>query len=120
MKEVRLEELQKGDLVLVGWDDASDVKGTLREHEESPCLACKDWGVFLGIGGSVRRFIILGKDIVEVHNEWGATRIPVELVRYITLILSREHMLGIISEIQALGRRVKLRKHSREVRYRVG
>jgi len=120
VKSVSLNDLQKGDLIVVTWDDASDVKGTIGEHEVNPYITCKDWGVYLGIGGEKRRFIIIGKDVVQVQNEWGATRIPLELVQSITLVLPREYMVGVISEIQVLGRRIKLRKRSREVRYSVG
>ena len=64
--------------------------------------------------------IILGKDVVEVHNEWGATRIPVELIEEITVILPRDEMMKAIREVQVLGRRVSLRKYSRkEERVRV-
>jgi hypothetical protein len=118
VKAIRLDELQKGDLIVVTWDDASDVKGTIGEHEANPCLTCKDWGVYLGVSGDKRKFIIVGKDVVQVQNEWGATRIPLELVQSITLVLSREYMIGFISEIQVLGRRIKLRKYTREVRHR--
>jgi len=64
--------------------------------------------------------IILRKDVVEVHNEWGATRIPVELIEEITVILPRDEMMKAIREVQVLGRRVSLRKYSRkEERVRV-
>lgn len=110
---MRPEELQKGDLVLVRWTDASDSKATLEEHAASPETGCKDWGLFLGVSGTRHRFIIVGKDVVEGHREWGATRIPVELVEEIQLLLPREQVARAIGEVEALGRRIRLRKHRR-------
>lgn len=114
MKRVDVEKLEKGSLIMVRWCDASDVRGSLREHEDSPEVNCKDWGVYLGCTGRKRRLIILGKDVVEVHNDWGATRIPLELVEEVTVILPRSRMIHVIKEIQALGRRVRLRKYARK------
>ena len=113
MRKLRVEELQKGDLIVVRWIDASNHTATLKEHENTPELPCKDWGIFLGISGRKRKFFIIGKDVVEVHNEWGATRIPLELVEEITLLMPREQVMRFIREIHSLGRRVKLRKYSR-------
>jgi len=110
---MKLEELQKGDLILVRWIDASDTKATLAEHNSQPEAGCKDWGIYLGTSGTRRRFLIVGKDIAETHNEWGATRIPAELVEEIRLILPREKIRAIIGEVETLNRRVRLRTHRR-------
>ena len=110
MRRISLEELRKGDLILVRWIDASDVRAPLSEHEERPEVHVKDWGVYLGVSGRKHRFLLLGKDVVEVHNEWGATRIPMELVVEIVLILPREEVSKAIREILALTRRVRLRR----------
>ncbi len=70
-------------------------------------------GIFLGISGRKRKFLIIGKDVVEVHNEWGATQIPLELVEEITFLMPREQVMRLIREIHSVDRRVKLRKYSR-------
>ena len=62
------------------------------------------------MSGRKRRLLIVGKDVVEMHNDWGAARIPLELVDEILLVMPRKEALKAIREIQALGRRVRLRK----------
>ena len=120
VEEIEKGELQKGSLITVRWLDASDIRAQLSEHEANPEVTCKDWGVYLGCSGRKRRMLILGKDVVEIHNEWGATRIPVELIEEVTLILPREEVVEAIQEVQILGRRVSLRGHKRkEERIRV-
>ena len=115
MKTVGVDDLSKGDLVMVRWLDASDLRCSISEHVGSPEVYCKDWGIFLGVSGRKRRLMILGKDVVEVHNEWGATRIPVDLVDEVLVVLSREDAVKAIREIQTLGRRVRIRKYVGEV-----
>lgn len=110
---MRIEELQRGDLILVRWSDASDSKGTLEEHERSPEAICKDWGVYLGATGTRRRFLLVGKDVVEGDREWGATRIPVDLIEGVELIMPRDAVAPRILEVQTLSRRIRLRKHQR-------
>jgi len=110
-RRVSLEELRKGDLILVRWIDASDVRAPLSEHEDRPEIHVKDWGVYLGVVGRKHKFILLGKDVVELHNEWGATRIPVELIVEVVLILPKEEVSKSIREILALTRRVRLRRY---------
>jgi len=112
-RRIRFEDLKKGDLILVRWLDASELRCSVGEHEGNPEVYCKDWGVYLGVSGRKRRLLIVGKDVVEVHNEWGAARIPLELVDEIVLVLPREEALKAIREIQVLGRRVQLRKFRR-------
>ncbi len=115
-----IEELKKGCFIMVRWLDASDIRAQLSEHEASPEAYCKDWGIYLGCSGRRKKMLILGKDVVEVHNEWGATRIPVELVEEVVLILPRDEMMKAIREVQILGRRVSLRRYSeKEERVRV-
>ena len=68
--------------------------------------------------GSKRRFLIIGKDVAEGDREWGATRIPVELVEDIRLLMPREDVAVAITEVAALGRRIRLRRRDRrEARY---
>jgi len=115
VRQVRLEELRKGDLIVVFWTDASDIHGSLREHESSPEVVVKDWGLYLGVSGRKRRFLIVGKDVTQVHQDWGATRIPLDLIDEVRLILPREKMVEYIAEVATLtGRRVRLRKYTRE------
>ena len=110
MDAVKPEDLQKGDLIMVRWLDASEIRCSVDEHEGNPEIFCKDWGVFLGVSGRKKRMLIVGKDVVEVQNDWGAARIPLELIDEIILVLPRKETVRAIREIQALGRRVRLRK----------
>lgn len=95
--------------VLVRWIDASDTMAILEVHPSHPESRCKDWGVFLGISGARRRFVLIGKGAVEGHREWGATRIPLKLIEEIHL-LPRDSFALLIVEVEALGRRIRLRK----------
>jgi hypothetical protein len=110
---LKIEELEKGDLIVVRWSDASDTRATLEEHRGNPETPCKDWGVYLGVTGVHRRFLLLGKDVVEANNEWGATRIPLELVEETTLMLPKDAVQKSIREILTLSRRVTLRRARR-------
>ena len=114
MEKVELENLKKGDLIMVRWLDASEIRCSMNEHEGSPEVYCKDWGVFLGVSGRKRQLLLVGKDVVEVHNDWGAVRIPLELVDEVVLVMPRGEVLRAIREIGALGRRVRLRKYRRD------
>ena len=114
MENVTVEDLEKGDLIIVRWLDASDVTATLKEHEKTPETLCKDWGVYLGVSGRERQFIIIGKDVVVTQSEWGASRIPLDLVEDITRLMSREEVMEAIGEVRSLGRRVRVRRYSRE------
>ena len=114
MRRVDPGELEKGDLILVRWLDASEIRCTVDEHEGCPEVYCKDWGVYLGVSGRKRRMLIVGKDVVEVHNDWGAVRIPLELVDEVLLVLPRREAMRAIGEIRGLGRRVRLRKFRRD------
>lgn len=114
MRREGVEGLEKGDLILVRWLDASELRCSVDEHEGSPEVYCKDWGVYLGVSGRKRRMLIVGKDVVEVHNEWGAVRIPLELVDEVVVVMPRGEVLRAIREVQALGRRVRLRRLGRD------
>ena len=121
-EEIERDELPKGCLIMVRWLDASDRRAPLVDHVASPEVVCKDWGIYLGCsqGGGGKKMLILGKDVVEVHNEWGATRIPVDLIDEVVLILPREEVVKAVREVQVLGRRVSLRRYERrEERVRV-
>jgi len=112
MKPVKIEELQKGDLILVRWMDASEMRAQINQHA-TPEVYVKDWGVFLGVSGTKRKHAIIGKDVVETWNEWGAARIPLELIDSITIIISRDQLIKALNEIQALVRKVRLRRYTR-------
>ena len=119
MRAVKLEDLQKGDLIVVKWIDASDVKAPLKEHEAYPEVHVKDWGLYLGVSGRKHRLIIVGKDVTEMKNDWGATRIPLEMVYEIIRVMPREQVVKYIEEVRTIGRRVRLRKYRRDNYYRV-
>lgn len=112
MSQIKLEELEKGDFVIVRWSDASELRARLEQHEQ-PDIYVKDWGVFLGVTGIKKKYAVIGKDVVEIWNEWGATRIPVELINDIILILRRRDLVGAIAEIQGLTRRIRVRRYTR-------
>ncbi len=114
MKRVEIGDLEKGDLIMVRWLDASELRCSVDEHEGSPEVYCKDWGVYLGVSGRKRRLLLVGKDVVEVHNDWGAVRIPVELVDEVLLVMPRGEVLRAIREVGVLGRRVRLRRFRRD------
>ena len=121
LRRVGIDEIEKGELprgsfIMVRWLDASDIRAQLCEHEASPEAYCKDWGVYLGCSGRKKKLLIIGKDVMEVHNEW----IPLKLVEEVILILPRDEMMKVVREVQILGRRVSLRKYKRkEERVRV-
>ena len=122
-EEIERDELPKGCLIMVRWLDASDRRAPLGDHVASPEVVCKDWGIYLGCSApdaQGRKLLILGKDVVEVHNEWGATRIPLYLIDEVLVILPREEVVKAVREVQVLGRRVNLRRYERvEERVRV-
>jgi hypothetical protein len=120
VEEIKQGKLPKGSFIIVRWMDASEKRAPLADHEQVPDINCKDWGLYLGVSGRKRKILILGKDVVELHNEWGATRIPLELVEEVTLVLPREEIMRLVQEVKVLGRRVNLRKiHRKEERHHV-
>jgi len=113
LKQISLDELKKGDLILVRWMDASEFRAKLAEHTGEPEVYVKDLGVFLGVSGAKKKHIIIGKDVVESKDEWGAARIPLDLVESIILIMPREDVEKMMIEVKALVRRVRIRKYVR-------
>ena len=113
MKNTAISELRQGDLIIVRWLDASELRAKLSEHEQSPEVHVKDIGVFLGVSGSKKKYLILGKDVVERFNDWGAARIPTELIVEIALLLPKESLVPSLEEIEILRRRVTQRKYTR-------
>lgn len=118
MKKIPIQDvlegkLPKGTLIVVRWMDASDIKTTLQEHQNSPEIMCKDWGLYLGVSGRKKKLLLLGKDVVELHNEWGAARIPLDLVEDIHQLLPRTQITETIKEATTLGRRIRLRRYNR-------
>ena len=117
MRRLSLDEVQripKGSLILVRWLDASEDRCKLDEHESNPEVCCKDWGLCLGVSGRKHRMLLLGKDMVEVHNEWGAVRIPLELIEEVLVVLPREDVVGMVQEVSTLGRRIRLQRYKRK------
>jgi hypothetical protein len=107
-------KIQNGSLILVRWRDASDLKASLNEHVDGREVICKDLGVFLGITVREKQQLILGKDVVEYNNRWGATRIPLELIDEVVFVQPRDWVMKLYREVEALGRKVSLRKVNRE------
>lgn len=113
MKRVELEELEKGDLIILRWRDASEMRAKMSQHEQ-PEVYVKDWGIYLGVTGVKKKYVVVGKDVLERWGEWGAARIPLELVNDITLVMKRDEVVNAITEVQALTRKIKLRKYTRK------
>ena len=107
-------KIPTGSLIMVRWRDASDLKASLNEHVDGREVVCKDLGIFLGITGREKKQVILGKDVVECYNRWGATRIPLELIDEVVFAQPKEWVLKLYREVEALGRKVSLRKVNRE------
>ena len=119
MKKIPIEDIEngklpRGSLIIVRWLDASDIKASLREHEKRPEVHCKDWGVYLGVSGRKHRLLIIGKDVLEVYHEWGASRIPLDLVEEVYLLVPHEEVMESIQEVLLVGRRVRLRRYNRK------
>ena len=118
MKKIPIEDIEngklpRGSLIIVRWLDASNVKASLRLHEKQPEAYCKDWGIYLGISGRKHRLLIVAKSVVEVYREWGATRIPIELVEEVHLLIPHDEVMESIQEVLETGRRVRLRRYNR-------
>lgn len=106
MREVRLQDLRKGDAIIVLWYDASELRAKLEQHRE-PEAAVWEWGIFLGIRGKKRPHLLLGKDFIQGWGEWGAARIPLPLIEKILLLVPQCYQ-----QVFKTGtlRKVKLRK----------
>ncbi|OYT47632.1 hypothetical protein B6U79_03855 [Candidatus Bathyarchaeota archaeon ex4484_231] len=90
MRLVRVEELERGDLILVKWFDASELRAKLNQHEK-PEVAVYEWGIYLGVRGRKRKHLLLGKEHVKGWGEWGAARIPVSLIEEVWLLMRRSY-----------------------------
>jgi len=113
--KVEIDDLKKGDLIVVKWNDASDLRLTLDMHRQQPDVYVKDWGVYAGISGRKRKHILLAKDVVEKHGEWGVTRIPTQLIEEIILVLKAEDLIKLVPELNLLTRRIRIRKYERMI-----
>ena len=115
MREVSIDDLKKGDLILVKWYDASELRAKLEEHLD-PEVAIWEWGIFLGIRGRKRKHLLLGKDHARKWNEWGAARIPLSLIDKIYLLIPESYQkifkTGII-------RKFKLREGRYQITVRI-
>ena len=90
MRTVKPEELQRGDLIVVKWFDASELRGRLNQHEK-PEVAVYEWGIYLGMRGQKQKHLLLGKDHIKGWEEWGVTRIPVSLIEEIRLLAPQNY-----------------------------
>ena len=112
VKRVELEDLRRGDLIIVRWRDASDTRGFIEDFG-SPQW-CKDWGFYLGVVGRKHLEICISKDVAEGHPAWGVSRIPVELIDEIWLWIPCEETKKLVPELNFSGRRFRTRRYSRE------
>lgn len=110
VKRVELDDLRRGDFVIVRWRDASNTRGSLEELEEPQWV--KDWGFYMGIVGRYPQ-LILSKDVSEAHPAWGVTRIPVELMDEIWLWITCDETRQVIPELRTSGRRILTRRYNR-------
>ena len=111
MKRVSVDDLQRGDFVIVRWRDASDIRGFMEEFGETCWM--KDWGFYLGVVGR-HPMLVLSKDIVEGKKAWGVSRIPVELIGEVWLVLPCVDTVELVPELSFQGRRIKLRRYDRD------
>ncbi len=44
MRNVKIEELQRGDLIMVRWNDASEMRAKVEQHDQKPEVYVKDLG----------------------------------------------------------------------------
>lgn len=87
LKSVRVEDLHKGDLIQIEWSDASEVRARLSEHYENPEATVYEWGVFLGVSKRRKRqYLLLGKELALPWKDWGAVRVPVNILDKIYII----------------------------------
>jgi len=103
-KTVDIATLQKGDLIQIEWSDASEVRARLSEHYESPEATVYEWGIFLGVSESRKRqYILLGKEVALPWKEWGAVRVPLDILDKIHIIkpkFCRVLPVGILRKIR--------------------
>jgi len=85
LKEVKISDLQLGDLIFVRWNDASiDTSKLPQDHEvESPVYSI---GIFLGIRGVKHKHLLLGRSKAPEPQLWEADRIPISLIDYVLLV----------------------------------
>ena len=111
MKRIEIDDLKRGDFIIVRWRDASDTRGFLEEFGSPQWM--KDWGFFLGIVGRHPQ-LILSKDVAEGHQAWGVSRIPLELIEEIWLWIPADETRTNIPELRFKGRRIRTRRYDRE------
>ena len=115
MKTVSIDELNKGDLIVVKWFDASELRAKLNQHEK-PEVAVYEWGIYLGVRGPKRKHLLLGKEHIEGWDEWGAARIPVALIEEIILLVPSSYQRTFPNLVL---KKIKNRKTLSRVRVRI-
>jgi len=115
MRTVKPEEIQRGDLIMVRWFDASEMRAKLNQHE-NPEVAVWEWGIFLGVRGIKQKHLLLGKEHVEGWNEWGAARIPISLIDRILLLTPRAYQRVFPSVIL---KKIKIRRSRHRVKAKI-
>ena len=111
MRRVCIDDLRRGDFIVVRWRDASDTRGFMEEFGETCWM--KDWGFYLGIVG-MHPQLIISKDVAEGHQAWGVSRIPIELIEEILLVIPCEEAKEMVPELRFKGRRIRTRRYDRE------
>jgi len=83
----QIRAFEKGDFIQVDWFDASDAQGPISDHKKPEYLV-NEWGVYLGVEGSPKH-ILLGKNYIERDQCWHATRIPLSLIRAVSIVAKK-------------------------------
>lgn len=111
IRKIDLDDLRRGDFIIVRWRDASDTRGFMEEFGEACWM--KDWGFYLGIVGR-HPMIVISKDVAEGRKAWGVSRIPIELIGEILLVIPSEETKRMVPELGFKGRRIRTRRYDRE------
>jgi hypothetical protein len=106
LKEVRISDLQLGDLIWIRWNDASiDTTRLPSDHEvESPVHSI---GIFLGVRGVKHKHLLLGRSKAPEPQLWEADRIPVSLIDY-ALLVQRGFLDGVLPKARMELKKIRL------------
>ena len=107
MKEIRLGDLQGGDLIGLDWADAWQNRGVPMRQEEYDML-WHEVGVFLYFAGSRTKHVVLAYNKAPGNiDEWTITAIPCSLVQRV-LLIERSYIQQVLPGIlEKLLRRVR-------------
>lgn len=107
MKEIRLEELQGGDLIGLDWADAWQNRGVPVKQEDYD-MPWHEVGMFLYFAGSRTKHVVLAYNKAPGNiEEWTITAIPCSLVLRI-LLIERGYLQQVMPGVlEKLRRKVK-------------